>query len=54
MEAKVIQVIEVIFNRGLGVKDNPIRNVTAYLTLDGKLLAESDPITTMGETDAHS
>lgn len=44
MEAKVIQVIETnLYRRGNG-KDTPIRQIVQYWSLDGKLLAEVDPI----------
>lgn len=42
--ARIVQVIETVANRGLGIEGNPIRNVTQYWSLDGTLLAESDPI----------
>lgn len=43
-ECKVIQVIETsILRRGKGVIGDPIRVITQYWSLDGKLLAEVDP-----------
>lgn len=42
--ARVIQVIEIKADRGLGTKQDPVREVTQYWDLDGKLLAEVDPI----------
>lgn len=42
--ARVIQVIEcAILRRGEGTSQDPIRIVTQYFSLDGKLLAEVDP-----------
>lgn len=44
--ARVIQVIETTLDmRGKGVNGDPVRRVTQYWTLDGKLLAEVDPWT---------
>lgn len=40
--AKVIQVIETKSERGLGIERDPVREVTQYWALDGKLLAERD------------
>jgi hypothetical protein len=40
---RVIQVIQSEIKRGAGVESNPIRIVTQYHTLDGEMLAESDP-----------
>lgn len=40
--AKVIQVIETKAERGLGVEKDPVREITQYWSLDGKLLAERD------------
>ncbi len=40
--AKVIQVIETKAERGLGVEKDPIREITQYWSLEGKLLAERD------------
>lgn len=39
----VIQVIEVKFLRGQGIEGDVCRIVTAYYSLDGRLLAEVDP-----------
>lgn len=45
---KVIQVIETtLTRRGNGV-DEPIRVITQYWSLDGKLLAEVDPVADKG------
>lgn len=42
-KAKVIEVIEVISLRGLGAEENdPVREITQYWSLEGKLLAEFD------------
>jgi hypothetical protein len=44
-QAKVIQVIETtLFRKGAGTPESPLRCVTQYWTLDGKLLAEVDPV----------
>lgn len=40
--ARVIQVIETKADRGFGTKQDPVREVTQYWDLDGKLLAEVD------------
>lgn len=40
--AKLIQVIETKANRGLGTKEDPVREVTQYWDLDGNFLAEMD------------
>jgi hypothetical protein len=40
--AKVVQVIEVEYRRGQGVKDDPVRMVTGYYSFEGELLAERD------------
>ncbi len=52
--AKVIQVIEVEYRRGQGIKDDPVRMVTGYYSFDGELLAERDDwkITTWTEYSA--
>ena len=42
--ARVIQVIEIKADRGLGTKQDPVRGVTQCWDLDGKLLAEVDTI----------
>lgn len=42
--ARVIQVIEIKADRGFGTKQDPVRGVTQYWGLDGKLLAEVDTI----------
>lgn len=42
--AKVIQVIETEECRGKGTPDSPLRGVKQYWSLDGKLLAEFDPL----------
>lgn len=51
--AKVIQVIETDVTRGKGVEGDPIRGVTQYWSLDGDLLAESDPVVTDRPTPAN-
>lgn len=40
--AKVIQVIETKSKRGLGTKEDPVRDVTQYWDLNGTFLAEID------------
>jgi len=40
--ASVIQVVAVKFLRGTGTKDDVVRRVCRYYTLDGELLAEKD------------
>jgi hypothetical protein len=47
--AKLIQVIESVENKGLGIPENPIRNVTNYFSLDGELLASEDPFIPFNE-----
>lgn len=39
---RVISVIEVKANRGLGIKDDPVREITQYWDMDGIFLAERD------------
>ena len=43
MKAFVTKIIVSIANRGLGVEDDPVRNVWSLFTLDGELIAEFDP-----------
>lgn len=38
-----IEVIEVMAARGRGIEEDPVRVVTQYWSLDGKLLGEYDP-----------
>ena len=40
--ARIIQVIETRAKRGLGTKEDPVREVTQYWDLDGNFLAEMD------------
>jgi hypothetical protein len=42
--ARVVQVIETTLRRRGNGKDDPLRVVTQYWTLDGKLIAERDPV----------
>ena len=43
---RVIEVIETtLTRRGEGTPDNTLRVITQYWSLDGRLLAESDPVT---------
>jgi hypothetical protein len=45
---KVMQVIETtLLREGRGTKDSPIRIITQYWTMDGKLLFAIDPCATM-------
>lgn len=39
----IIEVIEVISRFGLGIEEDPVRQVTEHFTLDGHLIARSDP-----------
>ena len=39
---RVISVIEVKAHRGLGIKDDPVREITQYWDMDGNFLAERD------------
>lgn len=41
---KVIQVIEIREVRGNGTPDDPVRVATSYWSMDGKQLAENDPV----------
>lgn len=43
-DVRVREVIEVVFLRGEGVEDDPVRQVTAYYDPDGTRLAERDPM----------
>ena len=40
---RVISVIEVKANRGLGIEKDPVREITQYWDIEGNLLAERDP-----------
>lgn len=45
--ARIVQVIETtLVVRGTGEIGNPLRMVTQYWSLDGRLLAENDPLAT--------
>lgn len=39
---RVVRVIEVKTNRGLGIEEDPVRIVTQYWDMKGNLLAEKD------------
>ena len=41
--ARLLEVIEVISNRGSGTEEDPYRKVVQYWSKAGELLAESDP-----------
>lgn len=42
--ARVVEVIETnLEKRGAGTENDPVRRVTQYYTLDGRLLFEHDP-----------
>lgn len=44
-KAEVIQVIRTDLEmRGKGTEDSPMRRITQYWTLDGRLLWEDDPV----------
>lgn len=43
-EAMVIEVIKVCSKTGEGIENDPVRIITEYFSLDGKLLATNDPI----------
>ncbi|MEM5777673.1 MAG: hypothetical protein QXJ06_04485 [Candidatus Aenigmatarchaeota archaeon] len=43
-KVEVIKVIHVSITRGDGSKDNVVRNVNQYWSLDGEFLAENDPL----------
>ena len=50
--ARVIQVIQTtLLRRGTGIVGSPIRIITQYWSLDGKLLAEVDPADSAGESN---
>lgn len=40
--AKLVNVIEIVFNRGKGIPGDPVREVRQYWSTDGQLLAECD------------
>lgn len=42
--AKVIQVIETQYKKGMGTREDPTRIVVAYWSLSGEKLAEIDPV----------
>lgn len=42
--AKVIQVIQTIFEKGNGTEDNPYRNVIQYWDFEGNLIATKDSV----------
>lgn len=41
--AQVIEVIAVAVNRGAGTEKDPVRIVNQYWSLDGRMLAETEP-----------
>lgn len=43
-EVKIVELIQVIFIRGDGTIESPIRTVKQYWTKDGKLVAEVDSL----------
>lgn len=54
-KARVISVIETISTRGEGLtKDDPVRGVTKYWSLEGELLATRDPFLEMMHAACHS
>jgi len=47
--ARVVEVIETnLEKRGAGTEEDPVRRVTQYYTLNGKLLFEHDPCALKG------
>jgi hypothetical protein len=42
-DARVLQVVEVVYLRGSGVAPDLVRECRAYYGLDGELLADTDP-----------
>ncbi len=42
IEAKVVQVIQVMSRVGQGSVDDPVGHITEYYDMDGKLLARND------------
>jgi hypothetical protein len=40
---RIISVIEVKAKRGLGIEEDPVREITQYWDLEGNLLTEIDP-----------
>lgn len=42
--AKQVCVIEIVCLCGAGVMDDPVRTVTQYWSMNGRLLAEADPV----------
>lgn len=52
--AKVIQVIRTTSARGDATKNQPSRIVTEFWSLDGKKLAESDPLVDGKQVDEQS
>lgn len=45
-EARVVEVIEVVFTRGAGVEGDPVREVRQYRQKDGVLIVEIDAFET--------
>ena len=44
VHVEVIRVIEITSVLGLGVEESPVRQVTEHYTMDGVLIARSDPV----------
>lgn len=42
LSVKVRKVIEIKTDKGIGIKEDPIREVTQYWDLEGNLLVEKD------------
>jgi len=53
MKAKLIQVIQTESMRGKGEGESPLRRVIEYWSLEGELLAESDPLSIAPELSPH-
>ena len=47
--ARVIQVIETQYKKGIGTREDPARIVVAYWSLSGERLAEIDPVEIQGD-----
>lgn len=49
--SQIIQVIETRSAQGRGVNGDPVREVVRYFSLEGELLAESDPLRCVNPAD---
>ena len=41
--AEIVEVLKTVSVYGKGIEDNPIREITQYWTLEGKMLLKIDP-----------